>query len=149
MKKYETKSKSTILLLFGFAAIVSCTNAFIHQRSIYISAPINTYECRGRPCPRTHFQVKTQRNFNNDFRKRQRQLNQSNQQQQEAETNKEAEVKVGSQEYYAGFISRNLDEAEDRVAGDKVLIPTLKFVGGFTVVIGALLIGFLASNGII
>jgi hypothetical protein len=148
MKKYETISRSTILLLFGFAAIVSCTNAFIHQRSTYISAPINIYECRGRPCSPTHIQVQVQRNFKNDFRGRQGQLNQSNQQ-REAETNKETEVKVGSQEYYAGFVSRNLDEAEDRVTGDKVLIPTLKFVGGFTVVIGALLIGFLASNGII
>jgi len=63
--------------------------------------------------------------------------------------NEEEEVKVGTQEYYAGFISRDLKEAEERVAGDKVLIPTLKFVGGFTVLIGLLLVGFLASNGII
>ncbi len=59
------------------------------------------------------------------------------------------DVKVGTKEYYAGFVSRDLQEAEERVAGDKVLIPTLKFVGGFTVLIGLLLVGFLASNGII
>ena len=59
------------------------------------------------------------------------------------------EVKVGTKEYYKGFISRDLQESEERVTGDKVLIPTLKFVGGFAFVIGLLLVGFLSSNGII
>ena len=61
----------------------------------------------------------------------------------------EEEVEVGSKEYYSGFLNRGFDEKEERVTGDKVLIPTLKFVGGFTVIIGALLIGFLASNGLL
>ncbi len=59
------------------------------------------------------------------------------------------EVKVGSKDYYAGFLSRDLNETEDRVAGDKVLIPTLKFVGGFSVLIVFLLFGFMASNGLV
>lgn len=66
-----------------------------------------------------------------------------------SKVNKDEEVRLGTKEYYAGFVSRDLDEAEERVSGDKVLIPTLKFVGGFTVLIGLLLVGFLASNGII
>eukprot|EP00979_Chaetoceros_neogracilis_P003644 scaffold647_cov221-Chaetoceros_neogracile.AAC.1 len=40
---------------------------------------------------------------------------------------KEDEVKVGSTEYYAGFLSRDLTERQERVDGDKVLIPTIKF----------------------
>jgi hypothetical protein len=63
--------------------------------------------------------------------------------------NNDEEVRLGTKEYYAGFISRDLDEAEERISGDKVLIPTLKFVGGFTIVIGLLLVGFFVSNGII
>ena len=63
--------------------------------------------------------------------------------------NNNEDVRLGTKEYYSGFISRDLKEADERIAGDKVLIPTLKFVGGFTVVIGLLLVGFLASNGII
>ena len=59
------------------------------------------------------------------------------------------EVKVGSKEYYAGFLSRDLDEAGERVAGDKVLLPTLKFAAGSAVVIGLLFFGFLSSNGLI
>ena len=65
------------------------------------------------------------------------------------ETNEE-EVKLGSKDYYSGFVSRGLNEdSEERVTGDAVLIPTLKFVGGFSVAIGVLLIGFLASNGLL
>lgn len=59
------------------------------------------------------------------------------------------EVRVGTKEYYSGFISRDLKEEDDRISGDKVLIPTLKFIGGFTLIIGLLFIGFLASNGIL
>jgi hypothetical protein len=62
---------------------------------------------------------------------------------------KEDEVKVGSTEYYAGFLSRDLTERQERVDGDKVLIPTIKFAGICTVLIGALLVGFLSSNGLI
>lgn len=62
----------------------------------------------------------------------------------------EEKVKLGSKEYYSGFVSRDLNEdPQERVTGDAVLIPTLKFVGGFTVVIGGLLLVFLASNGLL
>ena len=60
------------------------------------------------------------------------------------------DVKVGSKEYYDGFISSGLnDEPRERVTGDAVLGPTFKFVGGFSVVILALLLGFMASNGLL
>jgi hypothetical protein len=59
-------------------------------------------------------------------------------------------VKVGSKEYYDGFLSRDLrEEAEGRVTGDGVLIPTLKFAGVFTVLSGALVVGFMVSNGLL
>ena len=60
------------------------------------------------------------------------------------------EVKLGSKDYYSGFVSRGLnDESEERVTGDAILLPTVKFVGGFTLIIGTLLLGFLASNGLL
>ena len=59
-------------------------------------------------------------------------------------------VPVGSKEYYAGFISRDMStEPEERVTGDALLFPILKFVGGSFVIIGALLVAFLASNGLL
>ena len=59
-------------------------------------------------------------------------------------------VKIGTDEYYDGFLSRSLDgEPAERVTGDALLGPTFKFVSGFVVVIGALLLGFLASNGLL
>lgn len=62
----------------------------------------------------------------------------------------DSDVAVGSEEYYKGFLSRSLnDESEDRVSGQALLGPTFKLVGGFAVVIGALLLGFLASNGLL
>jgi hypothetical protein len=62
----------------------------------------------------------------------------------------EEKVRVGSVEYYDGFLSRGLtEEPEERVAGDKVLVPALKFAGGAAVIIGGLLLAFLFSNGLI
>ena len=59
-------------------------------------------------------------------------------------------VQVVTKEYYAGFVSRGVnDEVEERVSGDKVLIPTLKFVGGSFLILGALFVGFMASNGLL
>ena len=59
-------------------------------------------------------------------------------------------VKVGSSEYYQGFLSRKVDEEpEERITGDAVLGPTLKLAGQVTVVLVLLTVGFLASNGII
>lgn len=60
------------------------------------------------------------------------------------------EVQVGSKEYYSGFVSRKIDEEpEERITGDAVLVPTMKFVGGFAAVLIALFFGFLASNGLL
>mmetsp|Transcript_32261 Transcript_32261/g.63919 ORF Transcript_32261/g.63919 Transcript_32261/m.63919 type:complete len:113 (-) Transcript_32261:275-613(-) len=57
---------------------------------------------------------------------------------------------VGSSEYYKGFISRSVnEEPKERITGDAILIPTLKFVGGMSLVLILLLFGFLASNGLI
>ena len=59
-------------------------------------------------------------------------------------------VKVGSSEYYKGFVSRKVDEEpEARITGDAVLRPTIKLAGQVTVVLVLLTVGFLASNGII
>lgn len=58
------------------------------------------------------------------------------------------QVQLGSKEYYDGFLSVN-DEPVERVTGDAVLGPTFKFVGGFAAIIAILLLGFLASNGLI
>ena len=59
-------------------------------------------------------------------------------------------VKVGSSEYYQGFLSRKVDEEPgERITGDAVLGPTLKLAGQVTVVLVLLTVGFLASNGII
>ena len=62
----------------------------------------------------------------------------------------EESVQVGTGDYYKGFVSRSLDEEPvERVTGDAILGPTFKFVGGFAVVITALFLGFMASNGLI
>ncbi len=59
-------------------------------------------------------------------------------------------MKVGSSEYYKGFVSRQInEEPEERITGDAVLGPTLKLAGQVTVVLAVLTIGFLASNGLI
>ena len=59
-------------------------------------------------------------------------------------------VPLGSEEYYGGFLSRSLgEEPEERVTGDALLGPTFKFVGGFAVALGALLVAFLVSNGLL
>jgi len=63
---------------------------------------------------------------------------------------KQEKVKVGSNEYYSGFISSNLkDEPSERVTGDAVLGPTFKFVGGFSIILAGLLLGFMISNGLL
>jgi hypothetical protein len=59
-------------------------------------------------------------------------------------------VPVGSEDYYKGFLSRSLDEEPvERVTGDAILGPTLKFVGGFAAALVALTVGFMASNGLL
>jgi hypothetical protein len=60
------------------------------------------------------------------------------------------EVQVGSKEYYSGFVSRKInEEPEERITGDAVLIPTLKFVGGFGAILLVLTFAFLASNDLL
>ena len=62
----------------------------------------------------------------------------------------EKKVKVGSEEYYEGFLSRSMsEEPAERVTGDALLGPTFKFVGGGVVIIAALFLGFMVSNGLI
>ena len=59
-------------------------------------------------------------------------------------------TKIGSSEYYQGFVTQSInDEPEERVTGDAVLIPTLKFVGSISVVLILLTVGFLASNDLL
>ncbi len=57
---------------------------------------------------------------------------------------------VGSSEYYKGFITRSAkDEPIERVTGDAILGPTLKFAGGVSFILVALVVVFLGSNGLL
>mmetsp|Transcript_42798 Transcript_42798/g.48629 ORF Transcript_42798/g.48629 Transcript_42798/m.48629 type:complete len:128 (-) Transcript_42798:96-479(-) len=57
---------------------------------------------------------------------------------------------VGSSEYYKGFVSRPMNEEPlERVSGDNLLMPILKFAGAFVIPLVLLTAAFLASNGII
>mmetsp|Transcript_36433 Transcript_36433/g.85180 ORF Transcript_36433/g.85180 Transcript_36433/m.85180 type:complete len:162 (-) Transcript_36433:246-731(-) len=59
-------------------------------------------------------------------------------------------TKVGSEEYYRGFVSRKLnEEPAERVTGDALLGPILKFAGGASVIIAVFLFLFLVSNDIL
>jgi hypothetical protein len=62
----------------------------------------------------------------------------------------EEKVKVGSGEYYQGFVSRGLnEELEDRVSGDAIITPILKGAAITTVALGAFFLLFLKSNDLI
>mmetsp|Transcript_34469 Transcript_34469/g.51662 ORF Transcript_34469/g.51662 Transcript_34469/m.51662 type:complete len:136 (+) Transcript_34469:136-543(+) len=55
---------------------------------------------------------------------------------------------VGSKEYYQGFLNRSpSEEPIERVTGDAVLGPTLKFAGGVSLILVGLVLVFLGSNG--
>ena len=57
---------------------------------------------------------------------------------------------VGSKEYYQGFLNRSpSEEPIERVTGDAVLGPTLKFAGGVSLILVGLLLVFLGSNGLL
>ena len=60
----------------------------------------------------------------------------------------EDKVEVGSREYLEGFISSPLQDESVAERGSG-LEQALKLAAGCTVVLGALFIGFMASNGII
>lgn len=60
------------------------------------------------------------------------------------------QVEVGTTEYYKGFLASDLEsEPRERVTGDAILGPTFKFVGGFSIIILGLFLGFMASNGLL
>ena len=57
---------------------------------------------------------------------------------------------IGSTEYYKGFITRSAkEEPIERVTGDAILGPTLKFAGGVSFILVALVAVFLGSNGLL
>mmetsp|Transcript_3956 Transcript_3956/g.8373 ORF Transcript_3956/g.8373 Transcript_3956/m.8373 type:complete len:133 (+) Transcript_3956:80-478(+) len=57
---------------------------------------------------------------------------------------------VGSKEYYQGFLNRSpSEEPIERVTGDAVLGPTLKFAGGVSLILVGLVLVFLGSNGLL
>ena len=59
----------------------------------------------------------------------------------------EDQVQIGSKEYYQGFVTRGIqDDVEERVTGDAILGPTMKFVTGFGILILSLFLGFMKSN---
>ena len=72
-------------------------------------------------------------------------LNNSNRNNLDIET-----TTVGSKEYYQGFFTRSPDEEPvERVTGDAVLGPTLKFAGGVSLILVGLVFVFLVSNGLL
>jgi hypothetical protein len=80
-------------------------------------------------------------------------LNNSNHNNLENETTIEQQddlTSVGSKEYYQGFFTRSPDEEPvERVTGDAVLGPTLKFAGGVSLILVGLVFVFLVSNGLL
>ena len=67
--------------------------------------------------------------------------------------NKEQEenlTSIGSTEYYKGFLTRSAkEEPIERVTGDAILGPTLKFAGGVSLILVVLVLAFLGSNGLL
>ena len=57
-------------------------------------------------------------------------------------------VALDSREYLQGMLERR-EENPERVTGDKLLGPTLKLAGGVSLALVALVVAFLASNGIV
>ena len=67
-----------------------------------------------------------------------------------SDNNKATTTVVGSTEYYQGFITRSMnEEPTERVTGDAILGPTLKFAGGISLLLILFMGVFLVSNGII
>jgi hypothetical protein len=59
-------------------------------------------------------------------------------------------VRVGSSEYYEGFVTRSMDEEdEERVTGDAIIGPILKGAGITSLVLGAFFLLFLKSNNLL
>ena len=114
-------ARQLLVFLVTVHAFGFCTS-FLHPITSIYKAPINHRQAYNLPNYRPLFSKNDER---------------------------DEDVKVGSTEYYAGFLSRDLSEGEERIAGDKVLIPALKFAGLCTILIGVSLVGFLASNGLI
>jgi len=62
----------------------------------------------------------------------------------------DSKVPIGSNEYISGMLSRELNEdPPERVSGDKLLGPTMKLAGGFSIVLVGCFLAFLISNGLI
>ena len=67
-----------------------------------------------------------------------------------SDNNKATTTVVGSTEYYQGFVTRSMnEEPTERVTGDAILGPTLKFAGGISLILILFMGIFLVSNGII
>lgn len=60
------------------------------------------------------------------------------------------DVEIGSKEYIEGLLSSSIrDEPIERVSGNTILGPTFKIVGGFSILLMALFLGFMAANGLL
>ena len=68
---------------------------------------------------------------------------------QEVVVEEVAEVEVGSSDYYKGFLETPIDEFDAERDPNGGLDQALKLGGGATVVLGALFLGFMASNGLL
>mmetsp|Transcript_43583 Transcript_43583/g.52257 ORF Transcript_43583/g.52257 Transcript_43583/m.52257 type:complete len:170 (-) Transcript_43583:425-934(-) len=70
--------------------------------------------------------------------------------QNQSQNEEKSVVQVGSKEYYSGFVNRGFNEEPvERVSGDALLFPILKFAGLCALFIGAALIAFLSSNNLL
>ena len=61
---------------------------------------------------------------------------------------KEDKVEIGSKEYLEGFVSSPIEDSvvQERGSG---LEQSLKLAGGVTIVLAAMVVGFMASNGLL
>jgi hypothetical protein len=69
---------------------------------------------------------------------------------EQQQKNDENLTSIGSTEYYQGFLTRSPNEEPiERVTGDAILGPTLKFAGGISLILVVLVLVFLGSNGLL
>jgi hypothetical protein len=66
------------------------------------------------------------------------------------DANDKDKVRVGSSEYYEGFVTRSMnEEPEERVTGDAIITPILKGAAITSLVLGAFFLLFLKSNNLL
>mmetsp|Transcript_37354 Transcript_37354/g.80615 ORF Transcript_37354/g.80615 Transcript_37354/m.80615 type:complete len:168 (+) Transcript_37354:68-571(+) len=163
---YKSPSSSILqLLIITFLFHSNPVNAFAANRpppTLLLIPPQSSYRAHHNYSPTT---TTTSTSWNNSPTKKQRhsirhshtihlsKLDNTNDDDDTAATDgatTTTTTKVGSSEYYQGFLTRSVDEEPvERVTGDAVLGPTLKFAGGISLILVVLTATFLVSNGIV